>query len=359
MSTARLFVGSLILWGAIGIAQGSLLYQAMAEEGAEHSAFRLVLWQALIWGAWAPLTPLVWRLAERWPIRRPPRWRTVGMNLAGGAAVVLAHVAFTTLVTRAVPPMEWASGESFASGVLANLRNRSILDAVVFVAILALASWIGEAGRSRERALVSARLETELARAELRALQLQIHPHFLFNALHTVAGLVRDGRDREAVDAIASLSDLLRHVLDNEQRLEVRLHEELELLRRYAEVQQARFGDRLRIRIESPPELDTALVPNLILLPLVENAVSHGIGKLREGGRVEIRAEAADGRLRLSVFNEGPPAALDAVGRNGIGLANTAARLEARYGDSAALEVSNREGGVAVAIDLPLRREAA
>jgi signal transduction histidine kinase len=356
MSLKRVFVIGAVVWTSIGIVNGMMLYQALSAEAMEHSWPRLVTWQALAWGIWAFLTPAVWIVTERWPLGSDPRWRSAAANVAAGLVIVLAHICFLTVLTRLYPPMEWARHESVFDGLIANLRNRSILDGVVFASILAVANWSRELRRARERSLNAARLEAELARAELRALQVQLHPHFLFNALHSIAGMIREEKNREAVDAVASLSDLLRYLLDHAHDQEVTLEEELDFVERYLEVQKARFGDRLRIELEISPDVRDAVVPSLVLQPLVENAISHGIAKRPEGGMIRIRVLENEQSLRISVTNEGPRYEPPSGEGDHIGLENTRARLEMIHGDDARLAIGNGPGGVIAEISMPLRR---
>jgi len=183
---------------------------------------------------------------------------------------------------------------------------------------------------------------------------MQLNPHFLFNALNSISMLVRGGRSSEAVRMLAGLGDLLRGVLDEERPGEVPLREELDFLRRYLAIEQIR-ADRLEVRMEVAPELMEARVPTLILQPLVENAIRHGISKSSAAGLVEIGAWRENGSLLLSVRDDGPGLSAEG-GREGVGLANTRARLARMYGDQQGLEMENAEGGgTRVTLRLPHR----
>jgi sensor histidine kinase YesM len=218
--------------------------------------------------------------------------------------------------------------------------------------------------RAVELELRSANLERELARAQLGNLQSHLHPHFLFNALHSVGGLVRNGEEQAALSTLSNVGGLLRSMLELGERTEVTLGEELELIERYLEVERIRLGDRLKVETTTEPGVAEALVPTLILLPLVENTIKHGIAPRREGGVLSLSARREGDQVVIEVCDDGPgfpPAVLAGSGpaseRTPIGLSNTRERLAVHCGDAAALELENPAGGGARAVlRLPFRR---
>jgi sensor histidine kinase YesM len=213
--------------------------------------------------------------------------------------------------------------------------------------------------RERERtaaelALRASRLETSLSRANLEALRMQLNPHFLFNTLNTVAVLAMKGERQRVVRMINRLSDLLRLSLEN-ARQTITLGEEVDFLQRYLEIEQVRFRDRMTVLVDVPDDLLDAEVPSLILQPVAENAVIHGVSQLREGGLIEISARRENGRLLLKVQDTGPGFP-DALVEEGVGLSNTVARLEQLYGPDHEFKRSNRvEGGAVVTMTIPYR----
>jgi LytS/YehU family sensor histidine kinase len=188
---------------------------------------------------------------------------------------------------------------------------------------------------------------------------MQLHPHFLFNTLNSIVGLVRDNKNNAAVNMLVGLSDLLRHTLEHSSRHEVELREEINFIKLYLGIQEMRFSDRLRIELDIDPRTTKALVPNLILQPLTENALRHGIGRTADSGLVGISSAIQDGYLRLTVYDEGAglPEDWQLKGSAGIGLANTIARLQQLYDDDHEFDIRNRNGsgGVEVVIVMPLR----
>jgi LytS/YehU family sensor histidine kinase len=200
-------------------------------------------------------------------------------------------------------------------------------------------------------------LSETLSQAQLDALRRQIEPHFLFNTFNAIAGLVREGRSDEAVSTIARLSEFLRRTVADSARQEVSLREEMEFVQTYLDIARVRFGDRLQLCIEIPSDLYPAAVPNLILQPLVENAVKHGIAQRAQGGEIRIAASRRNGTLTLCVSNDGPGLAAGwQTGERGIGITNVRTRLQALYGEAFALQMSDRDGGgVEVVVSLPFR----
>ena len=208
--------------------------------------------------------------------------------------------------------------------------------------------------------LQASELKTQLARAQLSALKMQLQPHFLFNTLNAITVLVRQGKGELAEEMLGRLSDLLRCVLEDVEAHEVSLRRELEYLRLYLSIQQVRFQDRLKIYISADPETLDAAVPQMALQPIVENAIRHGVGRLSSAGKIEIAASLIDGNLMIKIDDDGPGFAQEASSvTGGIGLANTRARLHQLYDDRAQLLMSNREGGGAsITLLIPFRLAA-
>jgi LytS/YehU family sensor histidine kinase len=233
----------------------------------------------------------------------------------------------------------------------------SFIDAFFYAGVVA----VEHAGRYYrmylDRRIRASELEAQVSRAQLQALQMQIRPHFLFNALNTIAGLVRIDDKASAITMLAGLGDLLRLLLRSDGAQEVPVRQELELIEHYLQIEQVRFGDRLTIEVSVDPEVEDAMVPNLILQPLVENAVRHGVGA--DTGRVAVSVRAIGGALRMEVSDSGdaPPRDGDGDGDNhGIGLANTRARLTRLYGSDHRFELAQTRTGTSAIIEIPLHR---
>jgi sensor histidine kinase YesM len=230
---------------------------------------------------------------------------------------------------------------------------------LVYWAIVSLQHVAAFQERARERERRAAELEQRLTAARLQALQMQLNPHFLFNTLNAISSLMH--QDVEAADRmLVRLSELLRRALDTRDRQEVPLREELAFLERYLEIEQTRFGARLTVQRSIDPRVLDAMVPNLVLQPLVENAIKHGIERQRKPGTIELGATESGGEVVLRVRDNGPGLAAEAARPNskghGIGVGNTRRRLEQLYGRRQELLMRDAEGGgTEVIVRLPYR----
>jgi LytS/YehU family sensor histidine kinase len=230
------------------------------------------------------------------------------------------------------------------------------LDLLIYAATLGVSYAVSYYFRYREREFRATQLESQLTQAQLQTLKMQLQPHFLFNTLNGIAGLVRDNRNKAAVNMIAGLSDLLRYTLENAGKQEVPLKEELAFLELYLDIQHMRFSDRLQIEMQIEPETLDALVPNLILQPLVENAIRHGTSRRAALGTVGVSARRDNGSLRIQIYDDGPGLQRDdgAKAVEGVGLSNTRARLAQLYGERQQFTLTEREsGGVAATLVIP------
>ena len=304
--------------------------------------------------AWALATPGILWLGRRFPFHGG-RWRT-------GVAVHL--VASLTLIFLLDLGYAWHSSNvlpgppnppTLLSGALRLFIVWVVSDGLLYWTVLSIGYAVDHYSRFRERELAASQLETQLVQADLRTLRMQLHPHFLFNALHTIAALVRTGDQKNAVRVTAGLGALLRRMLDEARDQEVPLRQELDFIRSYLEIEQLRFPDRLTVCIDSPPEVMEALVPQFILQPLVENAIRHGIAPHRTAGTIGIIAEPTGSHLRLMVRDDGAGIKAERPAF-GVGLSNTRARLSGLYGEGGGLELRNLVGaGLEAAVEFPLR----
>jgi sensor histidine kinase YesM len=301
---------------------------------------------------WALITPLIFRLSRNFVADRRNRLVRLALLFVAGIAVsVFVDVALDLFRFR-VMGFTTRNGRPF--NVFASVTHLWFLhEIVVYCGIVAAGLARDYALRYRSRQAETARLESEaaqlraqLAEARLSALRNQMDPHFLFNTLNAVSALVeRDPRGVRRM--IARLSELLRHSLEGAGEPEVTLREELEFADRYLEIMRIRFQGSLEVETRVADEAMDALVPNLVLQPLVENAVKHGVGKMRGGGRIEIAAWVEDGHVELCVRDNGP-GMRDASPREGVGLRNTRERLAQLYGDAGSLTLRPADGGAGV-----------
>lgn len=307
---------------------------------------------------WLCLTPLVLKLARRFPLERKSWHRNLPAHVA--AAVLLAFVHLTAYATISLLLGMVPGGRSFFESFRGLFIGDFHFDLLTYGAIVGLSHALDYYRKYRERELRASQLETKLAQAQLDALRMQLHPHFLFNTLNSISVLMAEDV-RAAQTMLARLSDLLRASLEKTGAHEVALHDELEFLESYLEIEQTRFQDRLTVRMEIDPAALDARVPNLILQPLVENAIRHGIAPRARRGVVEIRAARENGLVRLAVADDGVGvgSARPEDLMKGIGLSNTRSRLEQLYGAAHRFEMRERDGGgLEVSIEIPFRNGA-
>jgi two-component sensor histidine kinase len=336
-------------WTFFGLLNGTQLYLGLRMENFPVSAWRVFATDLFGWWPWILATPIVLALGRRFPLERGNWWRVAPVHLAACVAISSAHLAIFTYASNFIQPFgPPRTPESFVQSFLGRATSQFHIDLLIYAATLGVGYAVSYYLRFREREFRAAQLETQLAQAQLQTLKMQLQPHFLFNTLNGIAGLVRDSRNKAAVDMLAGLSDLLRYTLENAGKHEVPLKEELEFLELYLDIQQMRFSDRLTIEMRIEPEVLDALVPNLILQPLVENAIRHGVSRRAAAGVVGVTAERDDGLLRIRIYDDGPGLKRDeGEGANveGVGLSNTRARLSQLYGDRQNFSLTARAGG--------------
>jgi len=303
------------------------------------------------WVFWGFAAWLVFRVTRRFPLAAPFRPANLLIHAGFAVILVLAHTLFTVWVARMAYPLA-TRDSGWGTWVVGFLSSRGVGNLLVYAALVALFQAIDARSRLRRQDLSAAQLETELARAQLHALQLQLQPHFLFNTLHAIGVLNQDDPAR-ATRMIASLGDLLRGSLDHRAAKEITLEKELALLEHYLDIESVRFSDRLTVSVDVPAAVKQHLVPTFSLQPLVENAVRHGVARRVGASLLRIGASAEDGRLRLSVWNNGPAIDLTQI-TEGVGIATTRDRLQRLYGDAGRLELGNSDGGVLALIELPV-----
>ena len=309
---------------------------------------------------WALLTPAILWLSRRFTVERHNWLWRVALHLLLSAGFSIFELSVeSVLYTRLnlFPSMRNLRG-AFVQLLLVGFHGGVLNYWIVLGIQWAVLYYRGYQERSREVLqfeLRASELQSQLIGAQLNALKMQLQPHFLFNTLNAITVLVRQQRAKDAEQMLGHLSDLLRGVLEDVDAQEVSLRRELEYLQLYLAIEQVRFADRLRVEISADPATQDASVPQLILQPIVENAIRHGIGQSSSAGRILISASKVDGMMALRVQDDGPGLSpRERSDDQGIGLANTRARLQQLYGRDARLEIENCErGGVVVTMNIP------
>ena len=343
------------IWLGFGLLDAIETVLVMHSEGMHHAWLILFVTVLVAWLPWAMATPLLLRLGHTFPITELRRGETWLVHMSALLVTGLLYCAWTAWLEVLFNPYLESPLPPFLPHLLYKLDDGLLSSLILYVAILAVGYVLESKERLASQRMDTARLNEQLSKAQLSALRRQIEPHFLFNTLNSVSALVRQGRNDAAVNMITGLGDLLRRVLQESTQQHSPLGEELDFARKYLNIQKKRFEDRLQIEVDIPGELHAAQVPSLLLQPMIENAVLHGIAKRAQGGTIRIAASRSDGRLMLSIGNDGPSLPADwEIASSGIGIANVRTRLQSMYGEASDLSVRNRHaGGVEVSISLP------
>jgi two-component sensor histidine kinase len=347
---ARAAVLPILLWLALSLvttSQGVLTYLAT---GGQVQVMTVLLINLALWLPWAVLSPVVLAAARKWPV--------VGM---GWPRRISAHIGLNLLLTVVAALLYRALRVALGLPVRGNYAllivsglNTSLL---VYWGLVAIAHAIAYYRRGQERDRVAAETARQLTQARLDALRTQIHPHFLFNTLHTIASRIRED-PRGAQDMLGALGDMLRVNLASSGAHETSLREELAMIERYLAIQRVRLGERLRVEQRIDPASYEMAVPVLVLQPLVENAIEHGIAQRLSGGTLRIESSLTGSQLTLTVSDDGGDGADAGAGETDwhVGLTNTRERLRTLYGGRQSFQAVRSEGGVfQVTLSIPAR----
>ncbi len=348
----RIWAISFVLWTVLAFLSAAGAHVYTASMGSPESWAQLLAWNITISFVWSLLTPPVYALARRFTFDRSNWPRMLPLHLA--ISITLTFLA-ACLIVWLEPFITWTPQARLP--YLSHVLARAFMDLQRYWYIVLITAAISYYGKYRERELQSSQLEAQLALAQLDVLKSQLEPHFLFNTLNSIAALARnDGLAAE--NMTLQLSDLLRSSLDAMGVHEVPLSRELTLLQKYIDIQQMRFQDRLSVAMDIAPSTLSALVPNMILQPLVENAIRHGIGPRRAPGNVRVSSRVVFDELWMEIADDGigltrydgtiPP--------EGVGLRNTRARLQQLYNHEHRLILEDApEGGCVIKIHIPFR----
>ncbi|MBL8124686.1 MAG: histidine kinase [Pyrinomonadaceae bacterium] len=338
------FLILLAIWTVVGLMFAGASFLSAMTENRQQGTSAVLLMSLLRSYIWGIFSPVIYIVAKRFPVTvRTKRYKNIGINAVTGLAVSAVYagglVAFAWSMVSEPSPQSATYAVILQRWSVSAIYTLFSLYTPTFFSILAIL--ILKDYRNEEAKNVS--LQAELSNAQLNALKMQLHPHFLFNSLHSISSLILLDPKR-ANEMVALLGDFLRQTLEHSNDQIVTLSEELEFLRPYLEIEKTRFEDRLTVEINIEPETLDALVPHLIVQPILENAVKHGISPFAEEGRIEILSSRTDGRLILCIKNSrNTEAAGTETNGRGIGLANVRTRLESIYGNAASLSIEDEK----------------
>jgi two-component system, LytTR family, sensor kinase len=345
-----------LCWLAFGFVNAVDTVFIMRREGMHHAWVWLFATTVFSWLPWVLATNPILSLGRIFPPFGLSRVRAWVVHTLGWLAMAVLFATWTAWIDMIINPYAVSKEQSSFRHNWFDLLSDNLLPSfIIYLTILVIAHALTSQIQLKNQQIESAQMSEQLLKAQLAALRSQIEPHFLFNSLNAAVGLVREGRNDAAADMITGLSDFLRHTLKQSVRQEIALGEELEFVHKYLTIQKVRFGDRLQFSMDVPTELHDIRVPCLILQPIVENAVKHGIAHRAKGGVIEVNASRRDNMLRLTVRNDGPPMGETFV--DGTGMSNVRDRLQALYGTHFELSLRARDaGGAEASLVLPLPR---
>jgi two-component system, LytTR family, sensor kinase len=348
-------------WTLVSIIFAAISYAAAIGENNKEFGFVAALRLNLVqFYLWAILSPLLFRFSRRFPIEfRPLNVRSLLLYFPALISFAGIHQTIHLAVLWSITPRWRQRYPALIDCYRAYFAFGFYIDVIIALLIVVAVHALLYYQNFRASELAQSSLKTQLAQAQLRALKMQLHPHFLFNTLHSISSLVLEDPPK-ANSMIARLGDFLRLTLENSNQQLVSLKEETEFLRCYLEIEQVRFGDRLTVAFELEPQTLSAQVPHLILQPVVENAIQHAIAPRATRGHINIEAKRLNSLLRLEVRDNGPgiTSNSDPLRAEGVGLSNVRARLHQIYGSDSRFEFMNaKDGGLAVVMEIPFQRE--
>ncbi len=331
--------------GMISVTQTLMSYAAQGDQAPIGLVARLAL---PTWYSWAVLAPVIYIAGRRLPLDEGRWTRNLPLHVALNAVVLVLAVLLVVVIRQAF-------GITATRGLRIELIGSVNTGLFTYWIVVLAAHGVGYYRDRRAEQVRAAELSTQLSKARLAALQAQLHPHFLFNTMHAISAFVRPEPDK-AETMLAELAELLRLSMDGPDDPVVPLEQELEFVKRYLSIQKTRLGDRFQWELSVDHDVSTARVPSLILQPLVENAVEHGIAKRLGNGRLWIRVTREDGLVSLEVSNDGPEVTVESLDRSNwrVGLRNTSDRLTQTYGPDYGLALRPRDGGgLEVRVSIP------
>jgi len=322
--------------------------------GKEFDLYRNTVYQFSYVYAWVIFTPLIIFFSSRFKLEQTHFVKNLAIHIIVAVLVALLHrciFMFSDIFLTAPAKLNATTIEGVIGKILAGSFDGFVVYWLILGAYLSFEYY----REYKAHQLISANLEVQLAQAQVQALRMQLQPHFLFNTLHAISSLMDDDI-KTARKMLARLSDLLRQTLDNIGIPKIKVEQELDFLKKYLEIEQTRFSDRLSIQYEIDSKALQVFVPNLILQPLVENAIKHGIVPLAQGGRIQISVQSEANRLILCVIDNGKGTKLpeDKLFEQGLGLSSIKNRLDQMYGTESSIEIKNTEQGFSVCIRLPI-----
>lgn len=342
--------------GILSIVTARECHLNLEAHGLYASFLPSLLYGSVIWGWWVPFTALLWHFATRWPIVLKPSARMISGNLGLACALAATHLFFLQQTVH-FASAHWPTwGRHYASHGVQDPEHFG-LEIVLYGFIYGMCAFLHSRMQTQHALIQKLKVEQQLTQAHLKALQMQMEPHFLFNTLNALASLVAQGRNREASKTLEHLDTILRTTLRRRAPEKVPFAEELRVIESYLAIQQVRFAHRLQVKIDATPEAMEGLIPCFLLQPIVENAIQHGIAPMEKGGLIETSVKRVGETLWMQVRDNGSGADGSLTKGHGIGMQNTKERLAYFYPNAHEFQaLSPIGGGYEVTIQIPYER---
>ncbi|MEI9981655.1 MAG: sensor histidine kinase [Edaphobacter sp.] len=335
----------------------TILALATASECRSITHLPSLMYGAVLWGWWGCIASVAWRLGQRIPFASSFSLKVISVHVLVGSALGIAHLLLLGSLSFTVPGWQAQATPLQIWTSLLNI-NRFGIELLLYGFVLGITGVVQFQIRAQRDAMRSLELQRQLSAAHLRALQMQMEPHFLFNTLNAITTLVELGRQAEAVEALGHLNALLKTTLSQGTPEKIPLARELEFIENYLAIEQIRFADRLKVEMKVTSAALDGMVPCFLLQPVIENAIRHGIAHLEEEGTIQTSIHRDGDTLQLTVRDNGPGLNGHSIPGHGIGLKNTEQRLSHFYQDAYRFVATDREsGGFEVSITIPYERE--
>jgi len=351
-----------VTWTLIGLVFAAVSYGvALSQNDKRFGITASLKLNLVLFYLWGVFSPLILRFCRRFRVEfRLLSIRNLMVHVPAIILFAAVHETLLLAILWSITPSSRGELTTITDYYARHFGYGFYIDLIIASLIVIGAHALLYYDDFRASELQQSSLKTQLAQAQLRALKMQVHPHFLFNTLHSISSLVLED-PAKANSMIARLGDFLRLTVDNSEQQWVTLKEETEFLRCYLDIEQVRFGDRLTVAFELEPQTLSAQVPHLILQPVVENAIQHAIAPRAAPGRINIQAKRLNSLLRVAVSDNGPGMTSNpsSPAKKCVGLANVRTRLQQIYGPDFRFELTNgRNGGLTVVVEIPFQREA-
>ena len=347
-----------VLWIFLAVCFAVQAYLAYALRGNRPWWLPLLAWEGTSWALWGILAPSIFAFTRRYPLVGTRRPHHLALYVAAALVFSLIHLFLNVTIDSFLMRIFSEPYGTLSEALQANFYSRITWRIFLFATIVVASHGWEAQRRYKEEQRKASELQVQLVQAQLQALKMQMHPHFLFNTLHSLSELIH--RDVRAADElVVRLGDFLRMTLQTSDENQVPLAKELEFLQCYLEIEKVRLQERLEVLFDIDPDARNILVPNLLLQPIVENAIRHGITPRAERGKVEIKAVPVDSMLRIEVRDNGPgyieAKGIESCFQKGLGLSNTRERLQKMYGTKQRMQVQNAAGGgFVVSMEIPV-----